>query len=239
MVDTIKTKHCFGRVQSRWRPRPRISDEFVVLRGQRNKDLAVLAARLSRGDDTLKPAASYQCKVRASPQAEGAATTPFQSEKLAFCPSGPFFWEEADAKPSTHVGYGVSSLEKIWRTEDLQILHNIASPVLICKLGHEDDTAWYSCCNGPASRRCCLEQFCSMKSLLCFRPGGARFFKETYFQNSACLNLLGKARPLEEYTALIAAMPDWERCNRRDWTNAITQVQDVPVTPLMCGTCSC
>lgn len=40
----------------------------------------------------------------------------------------------------------------------------------------------------------------------------------------ACLNLLGKARPLEEYTALTDLMPEWERNNRRDWTDAITQV---------------
>ena len=40
----------------------------------------------------------------------------------------------------------------------------------------------------------------------------------------ACLNLLGKARPLEEYTALIDSMPEWERNNRRAWTDAITQV---------------
>ncbi|KAL3140140.1 putative 3',5'-cyclic phosphodiesterase pde-3 [Trebouxia sp. C0009 RCD-2024] len=39
----------------------------------------------------------------------------------------------------------------------------------------------------------------------------------------ACLNLLGKARPLEEYTALTDLMPEWERNNRRDWTDAITQ----------------
>lgn len=56
------------------------------------------------------------------------------------------------------------------------------------------------------------------------RPGGRRFFKETYFQNMACLNLLGKARPLEQYTALVDLMPEWERNNRRDWIDAITQV---------------
>lgn len=43
----------------------------------------------------------------------------------------------------------------------------------------------------------------------------------------ACLNLLGKARPLEDYIALIDSMPEWERNNRRDWTDAITQVADL------------
>ena len=80
------------------------------------------------------------------------------------------------------------------------------------------------------SYRCYQEQCFSVSISLPYRPGGTRFYKETYIQNSACLNLLGKARPLEEYTALVDAMPDWERCNRRDWADAITQVQSIPVT---------
>lgn len=29
---------------------------------------------------------------------------------------------------------------------------------------------------------------------------------------------------MEEYTTLVDSMPDWERCNRRDWTDVIKQV---------------
>ena len=70
---------------------------------------------------------------------------PFRLSWQKLCsPLGPFFWEEADAKPSTQFGYGTVSPDKIWRMEDLLILHNIASPVLICTLGQVEDSSRYA-----------------------------------------------------------------------------------------------
>lgn len=146
-------------------------------------------------------------------------------------PSGPFFWEEADAKPSTQFGYGTASPDKVWRIDDLQILHNIASPVLICALGQAEDSSRYAfttCIEQSVLTRTSKAKL-HLKMSALDRPGGVRFFKETFFQNLACLNLLGKARPLEEYTALVVSMPDWERSNRRDWTDVIKQVHEAPL----------
>ena len=82
------------------------------------------------------------------------SSSPFRiSSQLLCSPLGPFLWEEADAKSSTQFGYGTVSPDKIWTMDDLQILHNIASPVLICTLGQKEDSSRYAdttCIEQPA-----------------------------------------------------------------------------------------
>ncbi len=56
------------------------------------------------------------------------------------------------------------------------------------------------------------------------RPGAEALIKEVYFKNLACINLMGKAPPVKDYTALINAMPERERSNQRAWTDVIKKV---------------
>lgn len=48
---------------------------------------------------------------------------------------------EADATPSTRAAYGISHQDRVWALEDLEVLHNVDRPLLICKLGQKGDPA--------------------------------------------------------------------------------------------------
>ncbi|KAL0017820.1 hypothetical protein WJX77_003173 [Trebouxia sp. C0004] len=115
---------------------------------------------------------------------------------------GPSFWD--DAKPSTRAVYGILFQDRVWALADLEVLHLVDRPLLICKLGQKGDPV---------------------------QPGAEELIKELYFQNLACVNLMGKAQPVKDYTALINAMPERERSNQRSWTDIIKKAIQVQLAP--------
>ena len=134
--------------------------------------------------------------------------------------TGPFFWEEANAKPS--IAHDITQQDRVWNTRELQILHNMAKPVWISNLGLEQDPTRLAC--SEVSSDCICTVLSDVDGYSSHRATSARASKQTTFQNAACLSLLGKAQDLQEHTALLDAMPEWERTNRLDWADVVSQV---------------
>ncbi len=55
--------------------------------------------------------------------------------------AGPSFRDGTDAKPSTRAADGMLYQDRVWALEDLEVLHHVDRPLLICKLGQKGDPA--------------------------------------------------------------------------------------------------